>query len=96
MALPDGIMVPRFSADPNADFSRSAFTHEVRLNRGNTGAMSPTGAYECRVPPLGGGALVTASITITNGIRSMVFTQSQIQGVGRGPSIKVKCSSVSS
>ena len=84
MALPDVIMVPRFSADPNADFSRSAFTHEVQLNRGNTGAMSPTGAYEC-------------SGRWNTGIRSMVSTQGQIQGVGRGPSIiKVKCSSVSS
>ena len=62
--FPDGTIVPRYSQDPNADFSRSAFTHEVRLNRRNTGAMSPTGAYECRVPSLGGGVLVIASIMI--------------------------------
>ena len=44
--FPNGTIVPRYSADPNADFSRSGFTNEVRLNRGNTAAMSPTGAYE--------------------------------------------------
>ena len=64
--FPDGTIVPGFSVDPNADFSRSGYTQQVRLNRRNN-AMSPTGAYECRVPPLGGGALVSASITITNG-----------------------------
>ena len=64
--FPDGTIVPRYSVDPNADFSRSGFTQQVRLNRRNN-AMSPTGAYECRVPPLGGGALVSASITIING-----------------------------
>ena len=62
--FPDGTIVPRYNQDPNADFSRSAFTHEVRLNRRNTGAMLPTGAYECRVPSLGGGVLVIASIMI--------------------------------
>jgi hypothetical protein len=29
--------------------------------------MSPTGVFECRVPPMGGEALVVASITITSG-----------------------------
>jgi heme/copper-type cytochrome/quinol oxidase subunit 2 len=35
----------------------------VRLNRRNN-ATSPTGAFECRVPAMGSGALVVASITI--------------------------------
>jgi hypothetical protein len=60
---PDGNLVPQFRAAPNADFSRSGFTHEVRLNRRNN-AMSPTGVFECRVPPMGGGALVVVRITI--------------------------------
>ena len=64
--FPDGVIVPRFGPAPNADFGRSAFTHQVRLNRRNN-ATGPTGAYECRVPPMGGGVLVTANITITNG-----------------------------
>ena len=59
----NGIIFPR--NDVQEAFSRSGFTHQVRLNRRNN-AMSPTGAYECRVPPLGGGELVTASITITS------------------------------
>ena len=70
--FPDGTIVPRYSADLDADFSRSGFTHQVRLNRRNN-AIGPTGAYECRVPPLGGGALVTASITI--GERSKAHTK---------------------
>jgi hypothetical protein len=64
---PDGNELPRFSdTDAEADFSRSAYTHQVRLNRRNN-AMSPTGAFECRVPPTGGGAPVNASITISTG-----------------------------
>jgi hypothetical protein len=63
---PDGNQLPRFNSDPTADFSRSGYAQEVRLNRRNN-AMSPTGVFECRVPPMGGGALVVASITITSG-----------------------------
>ena len=47
--FPDGTMVCRNSDTPSADFTRSGFTHEVRLNRRNS-AMSPTGIYECIVP----------------------------------------------
>ena len=60
----NGIIIPRNSE--SEAFSRGGFTHQVRLNRRNN-AMSRTGAYECRVPPLGGGTLVTASITIAAG-----------------------------
>jgi hypothetical protein len=61
---PDGNQFPRNYYF--FDFSRSGYTHQVRLNRRNN-AMSPTGVFECRVPPMGGGALVVASITITSG-----------------------------
>ena len=47
--FPNGTIVPRNSAAQSADFTRSGFTHQVRLNRRNS-AMSPTGIYECRVP----------------------------------------------
>ena len=47
--FPDETIVPRNSAAPSADFTRSGFTHQVRLNRRNS-AMSPTGIYECIVP----------------------------------------------
>ena len=47
--FPSGIMVPRRNSAPSSDFTRSGFTHQVRLNRRNN-AMSPTGIYECRVP----------------------------------------------
>ena len=60
----NGIIIPRNSE--SADFSMSVFNEQVRLNRRNN-AMGPTGTYQCRVPPLGGGAVVTASITIAAG-----------------------------
>ena len=60
----NGNIIPRNSA--SLDFSRSGFTEQVRLNRRNN-PMTPTGAYECRVPPMGGGTLVTASIMIAAG-----------------------------
>ena len=62
--FPDGREVPR--NDELEAFSRSGFTWQVRLNRRNN-AQGPTGVYECGVPPLGGGTLVTASITIAAG-----------------------------
>ena len=60
----NGNIIPRNSA--SLDFSVSGFTEQVRLNRRNN-AIGPTGVYECGVPPLGGGAVVTASITIATG-----------------------------
>jgi hypothetical protein len=63
---PDGNQFPRFGRAHTADFSRSGHAQQVRLNRRNN-AMSPTGVFECRVPPMGGGALVVARITITSG-----------------------------
>jgi hypothetical protein len=64
---PGGNLLPRFSRNLTADFSRSGYAQQVRLNRRNN-AMSPTGVFECRVPPMGGGALVVARITITTGL----------------------------
>ena len=63
--FPNGAIVPRRSAAPSADFTRSGFTHEVRLNRRNR-AKSPTGIYECRVPDSGeaSASVVTAQITV--------------------------------
>ena len=65
--FPNGDMVLRNREAGLADFSRSGFTNQVRLNRRNNGAMTPTGAYECRVPDGDTAVLVTASITITTG-----------------------------
>ena len=62
--FPDGYQVPRNAE--SEDFSRSGFTQQVRLNRRNN-PIGPTGAYECRVPSLGDGTLVIASITIAVG-----------------------------
>ena len=58
--FPDGTMVPRNS---DANFTRSGFTHQVRLNRRNN-AMSPTGIYECRVPGEATASVLTARITV--------------------------------
>jgi hypothetical protein len=69
---PDKNQLPRFGRTPTADFSRSGYAQQVRLNRRNN-AMSPTGAFECRIPPMGGGDLVVARITITTGEYSIEF-----------------------
>jgi hypothetical protein len=63
---PNGNLLPRFGTALTADFSRNGYTHQVRLNRRNE-AMSPTGAFECRVPRMEDGDLVVASITISAG-----------------------------
>ena len=34
--FPNGIIVPRLSASPNGDFTRTGYTHQVRLNRRNS------------------------------------------------------------
>ena len=60
--FPNGTIVPRNSAAPSANFTRSGFTHQVRLNRRNN-AISPTGIYECRVPN-GDGMNTAAQITV--------------------------------
>ena len=63
--FPDGMTVPRFGAAPSADFSRSGYTQQVRLNRRNN-SMTPTGAFECRVPDTSGVEQI-ASIILSTG-----------------------------
>ena len=60
--FPGGGLVPGNSGSPTADFTRSGYTQQVRLNRRN-GAMTPTGVFECRV--LDGDDVFSASITLT-------------------------------
>ena len=50
--FPNGTKVPRLSASPNGDFTRTGWTHEVRLNRRNNNAMIPLGTYTCVVPDM--------------------------------------------
>ena len=63
--FPDGSgsMVPRNSDSPNGDFTRSGFTHQVRLNRRNN-AMSPLGTYTCVVPDMNYTVNHNATITL--------------------------------
>ena len=60
--FPDGTMVPSDRNNRQANFTRSGFTHQVRLNRRNN-AMLPTGTYECRVPH-DATEMVNANITL--------------------------------
>ena len=62
--FPNGDIVPRnINSGQSADFTRSGFTCQVRLNRRNN-ALTPTGTYECRVPDGVTGELVNASIIL--------------------------------
>ena len=63
--FPDGSKVPRNSGNSHRDFTRSGYTHQVRLNRRN-GAMGPLGTYTCVVPREDGceGLVHTAVITL--------------------------------
>lgn len=47
--FPNGTIVPRNGENRFADFTRSAFMHQVRLNR-RSNAVMPTGNFSCRVP----------------------------------------------
>ena len=64
--FPGGGVVPVNSGSPTADFTRSGYTQQVRLNCRN-GAMTPTGVFECRVLD-GDVLLASASITLTTGV----------------------------
>ena len=65
--FPNGTLVPKNSGNYNADFTRSGFTHQVRLNRRNN-ALAPTGDYSCQVPQQGNNALLhMATITLILG-----------------------------
>ena len=70
--FPSGAIVPRRnSAAPSANFTRSGFTHQIRLNRRNN-ATSPTGIYECRVPDRGASNASNATAQITVGERTVL------------------------
>ena len=59
--LPDGT---RILSNKDANFSRSRYTQQVRLNRRNN-AMSPTGVFTCEVPNDADSTMPhTANITI--------------------------------
>ena len=64
--FPDGTIVPHLSASPNGDFTRTAFTHQVHLNRRNN-AMTPLGTYTCAVPDMNNTMNHTATITLDLG-----------------------------
>ena len=70
--FPDGSMVPRNRASPNGDFTRSGFTHQVRLNRRNN-AMTPLGTYTCVVPDMNNAMNHTATITLSLGEHLVVI-----------------------
>jgi len=48
--FPNGTIVPRQSNPGGSAFTRSGSTQQVRLNRIDSDATSPTGEFECRVP----------------------------------------------
>ena len=64
--FPNGTVLFRISDVLNmANFSRSGFTRQVRLNRHDPEAFSPAGVYKCRVPD-SNGDLQVASIILSD------------------------------
>ena len=61
--FPNGTIVPHLGASPNGDFTRTGFTHQVRLNRRNN-ATTPLGNYTCVVPYMNNAMNHTATITL--------------------------------
>ena len=64
--FPNGGVVPGNGGNERADFTRSGYTQQVRLNRRND-APTPAGVFECRVLNGDGIVLGSASITLTIG-----------------------------
>lgn len=64
--FPSGAMVPRNNNPLGSSWTRSGFTHQIRLNRIVPTASSPLGDYECRLP-INVSVLLTATITLTLG-----------------------------
>ncbi len=63
--FPDGAIVLGNNANPDGDFTRSAHTQQIRLNRKRPDVMSPTGVYTCEVPDESNIAMThTAAITL--------------------------------
>ena len=61
--FPNGSMVPRNRDSPTGNFTRSGFTHQVRLNRRNN-ATTPLGTYTCVVPDMNNTMNHNATITL--------------------------------
>ena len=61
--FPNGTIVPRFGDSMMSDFTRTGWTHQVRLNRKNN-AMTPLGTYTCVVPDMNNMMNHNATITL--------------------------------
>ncbi len=62
---PNGTIVPRDIDNPNGNFTRTSYIHQIRLNRKRPDVMSPTGVYTCQVPNGSNSSLNhTANITL--------------------------------
>ena len=59
----NGNIVPRFGDNINGDFTRTGWTHQVRLNCRNN-ATTPLGTYTCVVPYMNNAMNHTATITL--------------------------------
>ena len=64
--FPNGTIVPCFGDSPNGNFTRTGYTHQVRLNRRNN-AMTPLGTYTCVVPDMNIAMNHTATIMLIHG-----------------------------
>ena len=69
--FPNGTLVPRNSDNRFADFTRSGFTHQVRLNRRNN-ALTPAGNFSCKVPDLYGGGPHSVTVSLVESVGSIV------------------------
>ena len=61
--FPNGTIVPHYKYSPSGDFTRTAFTHQVRLNCRNNATTLVT--YTCVVPDMNSAMNHTASITLS-------------------------------
>ena len=61
--FPNGTIVPPERDNPNGDFTRTGWTHQVHLNRRNN-ATTPLGTYTCLVPDMNNTMNHTATITL--------------------------------
>ena len=71
--FPNGTIVPRLSVSPNGDFTRTGYTHQVRLNRRNN-TTAPLGTYTCVVPDMNNRMNHTASIILCECIKIYLFS----------------------
>lgn len=65
--FPNGTVIPRFSFESSEDFEVNVADQRLSLSR-DSGATSPTGIYECRVPDsVDASNLEIGHITLTTG-----------------------------